>query len=58
MMTNGAHTASNYDRIIVDAALLDEIPRQLQKKFHIVMVRLQLDLKSLEAAKIRDGVIF
>jgi hypothetical protein len=50
--------SSNYDRIIVDAALLDKIPHQLQKKSHILMVRLQLDLKSLETARIRAGVIF
>ena len=49
---------SDYDRIIVDAALLDQIPRQLQKKRHILMMRLQLDLKSLEAARIHAGVIF
>ena len=49
---------SNYDRIIVDAALLGEIPREVQKSRHILMVRLQLDLKSLEAARIRAGVIF
>jgi hypothetical protein len=49
---------SNYDRIIADVALLDEIPHQLQKKCHILMMRLQLDLKSLEAARIRAGVIF
>ena len=49
---------SNYDHIIVDAALLGEIPHEVQKSRHILMVRLQLDLKSLEAARIRAGVIF
>jgi DNA-binding transcriptional regulator YhcF (GntR family) len=49
---------SNYDRIIVDPALLGEIPREVQKSRHILMVRLQLDRRSLEAARIRAGVIF
>jgi GntR family transcriptional regulator len=49
---------SKYDRIIADAAILDEIPHQLQRKCRILMMRLQLDLKSLEAARIRAGVIF
>jgi hypothetical protein len=49
---------SNYDRIIVDPALLGEIPHEVQKSRHILMVRLQLDLESLEAARIRAGVIF
>jgi GntR family transcriptional regulator len=49
---------SNYDRIIVDPALLQEIPPEVRKSRHILMVRLQLDLESLEAARIRAGVIF
>jgi GntR family transcriptional regulator len=49
---------SNYDYIIVDAALLNEIPHEARKSRHILMVRLQLDLKSLENARIRAGVIF
>ena len=49
---------SKYDHIIVDPALLSEIPHEVQKSRHILMVRLQLDLKSLEAARIGAGVIF
>jgi GntR family transcriptional regulator len=49
---------SKYDRIIVDPALLGEIPHEVQKSRRILMVRLQLDLESLEAARIRVGVIF
>jgi hypothetical protein len=49
---------SHYDRIIVDCVLLGELPREVQKSRHILMVRLQLDRKSLEAARIRAGVIF
>ena len=49
---------SNYDHIIVDPALLNEIPQEVQKSRHILMVQLQLDQKSLEAARIRAGVIF
>jgi GntR family transcriptional regulator len=48
---------SNYDHIIVDAALLGKIPHKVQKSRHILMVRLQLDLESLETARIRAGVI-
>jgi hypothetical protein len=50
--------SSNYDHIIVDPALIDNIPPEVQKSRHILMVRLQLDLKSLETARIRAGVIF
>jgi GntR family transcriptional regulator len=49
---------SNYDYIIVDPALLNNIPKEVQKSRHIVKVQLQLDLKSLEAARFRAGVIF
>jgi GntR family transcriptional regulator len=48
---------SNYDHIIVDATLLGQIPHKVQKSRHILMVRLQLDLESLETARIRAGVI-
>ena len=48
---------SNYDHIIVDAALLGQIAHLVQKSRHILMVRLQLDLESLETARIRAGVI-
>jgi GntR family transcriptional regulator len=50
--------SSNYDRIIVDPALLAEMPREVQKSRQILMVRLQIDRRSLEAARIRAGVIF
>jgi GntR family transcriptional regulator len=49
---------SKYDHIIVEPALLSEIPHEVQKSRHILIVRLQLDLKSLETARIRAGVIF
>lgn len=49
---------SNHDYIIVDPALMGEIPHKVQKSRHIIMVRLQLDPKSLETARIRAGVIF
>ena len=49
---------SNYDCIIIDPSLLGEIPPEVQKSRNILMVRLQLDLESLEAARIRAGVIF
>jgi hypothetical protein len=49
---------SNYDHIIVDPALLSDIPHEVQKSRHILVVRMQLDLKSLETARIRAGVIF
>jgi DNA-binding transcriptional regulator YhcF (GntR family) len=48
---------SNYDHIIVDPTLLSEIPHEVQKSRRILMVQLQLDQKSLEAARIRAGVI-
>jgi hypothetical protein len=48
---------SNYDHIIVDPTLLSEIPHEVQKSRSILMVQMQLDQKSLEAARIRAGVI-
>ncbi len=48
---------TNHDHIIVDAALLSRIPLEVQKSRHIIMVRLQLVLESLETARIRAGVI-
>jgi hypothetical protein len=48
---------SKYDHIIVDPTLLSEIPHEVQKSRHILMVQMQLDQKSLEAARIRAGVI-
>ncbi len=49
--------ASKYDSIIVDATLLSEIPHEVQKSCHILMVQMQLDQNSLEAVRIRAGVI-
>jgi len=48
---------SQYDLIIVDPTLLSEIPREVQKNCKILMVQMQLDQKSLEAVRIRAGVI-
>ncbi len=48
---------SRYDFIILDPTLLSEIPHEVQKSRHILMVQMQLDQKSLEAARIRAGVI-
>jgi GntR family transcriptional regulator len=49
---------SNHDCIIIDPSLLSEIPPEVRKSHNILMVRLQIDLESLEAARIRAGVIF
>ena len=49
--------ASKYDAIIVDPTLLSEIPHEVQKSRHMFMVQKQLDQKSLEAVRIRAGVI-
>jgi DNA-binding transcriptional regulator YhcF (GntR family) len=46
-----------YDYIIVNPASPNEIPHEVQKSSHILMVRMQIDPKSLEAARIRAGVI-
>jgi DNA-binding transcriptional regulator YhcF (GntR family) len=46
-----------YDYIIVNPASPSEIPHEAQKSSHILMVRMQLDPKSLEAARVRAGVI-
>jgi GntR family transcriptional regulator len=48
---------SKYDFIIVGPNLLGEIPREMRKSRHILMVQMQLDHKSMEAARIRAGVI-
>jgi hypothetical protein len=50
--------ASKYDYVIVDPNLLGKIPQEVQKGRHVLMLRLQLDLESIEAARIRAGVIF
>lgn len=49
--------SSKYDHIIVDPSLLSEIPHEVQKSRRVLVVRMQLDSKSLEAARIRAGVI-
>jgi DNA-binding transcriptional regulator YhcF (GntR family) len=48
---------SKYDHIIVDPTLLSKIPPEVQKNRRILAVQLQFDPKSLEAARIRAGVI-
>jgi DNA-binding transcriptional regulator YhcF (GntR family) len=48
---------SRYDLVIVDPTLLNAIPREVQKSWHILRMQMQLDQKSLEAARIRAGVI-
>jgi GntR family transcriptional regulator len=54
---NQSLKASKYDAIIVDPTLLSEIPYEVQKSSHILMVQMQLDQNSLEAVRIRAGVI-
>jgi len=49
--------SSKYDHIIVDPFLLSEIPHEVQKSRRVLVVRMQLDSKSLEAARIRAGII-
>jgi DNA-binding transcriptional regulator YhcF (GntR family) len=53
MLLKGSH----YDFIIVDPALLSEIPHEVRKSCKILMVQMQLDHTSLEAVRIRAGVI-
>jgi len=48
---------SDYDRIIFDPGTLSDVPPNLQRSPRIMLVRLQLDPASLEAARIRAGVI-
>jgi hypothetical protein len=48
---------SQYDLIIVDPTLLSKIPHEVQKSWQILMVQMQLDQISLEAVRIRAGVI-
>ncbi len=48
---------SRYDRIILDPGTLSDVPPNLRRNAHIMLVRLQLDPASLEAARIRAGVI-
>ena len=46
-----------YAHIIVDPTLLSKIPSEVQKNGRILVVQMQLDSKSLEAARTRAGVI-
>jgi hypothetical protein len=46
-----------YAHIIVDPTLLSKIPPEVQKNGRILVVQMQLDSKSLEAARTRAGVI-
>jgi DNA-binding transcriptional regulator YhcF (GntR family) len=46
-----------HDYIIIDPTLLSEIPQKVQKSRRILVLRMQLDPKSLEAARIRAGII-
>jgi DNA-binding transcriptional regulator YhcF (GntR family) len=48
---------SKYDRVIVDPGVLNSIPKTLLQNRHLLQVRLQLHPPSLEAARIRAGVI-
>ena len=48
---------SQYDRILVDPGILGDIPHKLRRNPRIRLVRLQFDPESLEAARIRAGVI-
>jgi DNA-binding transcriptional regulator YhcF (GntR family) len=48
---------SMHDHIIIDPTLVSEIPQKVRKGRHILVLRMQLDPKSLEAARIRAGVI-
>jgi GntR family transcriptional regulator len=48
---------SQYDRIIMDPGILGRVPKKLHRNRRILLVRLQLNPASLEAARIRAGVI-
>jgi DNA-binding transcriptional regulator YhcF (GntR family) len=50
-------SGSKYAHIIVDPTLLSKVPSEVQKNGHILVVQMQLDSKSLEAARTRAGVI-
>jgi DNA-binding transcriptional regulator YhcF (GntR family) len=52
-----ALSGSKYAHIIVDPTLLSKIPSEVQKNGRILVVQIQLDSKSLEAARTRAGVI-
>jgi len=48
---------SQYDRIIMDPGILGSVPEKFHRNPRILLVRLQLNPASLEAARIRAGVI-
>jgi GntR family transcriptional regulator len=48
---------SQYDRVIMDPGILSAVPDKLLRSPRILLVRLQLNPASLEAARIRAGVI-
>lgn len=48
---------SEYDRVIVDPGIMRSVPPRLLRNPRILLVRLQLSPASLEAARIRSGVI-
>ena len=48
---------TRYDRVIMDPGILSAVPQKLLQNPRILLVRLQLDPASLEAARIRAGVI-
>jgi GntR family transcriptional regulator len=48
---------SQYDRVIMDPGIMSAVPDELLRNPRILLVRLQLDPASLEAARIRAGVI-
>jgi len=48
---------SQYDRVIMDPGILSGVPDNLVRHPRILLVRLQFNPASLEAARIRAGVI-
>jgi hypothetical protein len=48
---------SQYDRVIMDPGILSAVPDRLLRNPRMLLVRLQLDPASLEAARIRANVI-
>jgi GntR family transcriptional regulator len=48
---------TRYDHILVGTALRTMVPKELIKDPHILVLDVQIDLKSLEAARIRAGVV-
>jgi DNA-binding transcriptional regulator YhcF (GntR family) len=48
---------SRYDRVIMDPGILSGVPDKLLRNPRILLIRLQLNPASLEAARIRAGVI-